>query len=90
MFLNDYIDFYSHKNIGFVYLPPVPGDLYITTGLAILSGLAGYVAVIVAHPYPNNGATAAVSTLSAVLGFVVGKNTFYKSQKIDVSGRLRD
>ena len=88
--INNSAAFYNHKNIGFVYLPPVPGDLYITTGLAILGGLAGYVAVIVAHPYPNNGATAAVSTLSAVLGFVVGKNTFYKSQKIDVSGRLRD
>ena len=81
--------FYSHKNVGFVYLPPVSEDFYITASISILGGIAGYVATIIAHPYPNNGVVGAVSTLGTVLGFIVGKNTFYKSQKIDISGRLR-
>ena len=81
--------FYSHKNVDFVYLPPVSEDFYITASISILGGIAGYVATIIAHPYPDKGAIGAVSTLGTILGFVVGKNTFYKSQKINISGRLR-
>ena len=81
--------FYDHKNINMVYLPPVSEDLYMVFGISILGGLAGYVATIIAHPHPNNGASASISTIGTVLGFVLGKKTFYKSQKIDISGRLR-
>ena len=87
--INNSAAFYSHENVDFVYLPPVSEDFYITASISILGGIAGYVATIIAHPYPNKGALGAVSTLGTVLGFVVGKNTFYKSQKIDISGRLR-
>ena len=87
--INNSAAFYSHRNVDFVYLPPVSEDFYITASISILGGIAGYVATIIAHPYPNRGALGAVSTLGTVLGFVVGKNTFYKSQKIDISGRLR-
>ena len=89
MSINNSAAFYSHENVDFVYLPPVSEDFYITASISILGGIAGYVATIIAHPYPNKGALGAVSTLGTVLGFVVGKNTFYKSQKIDISGRLR-
>ena len=88
--INNSAAFYSHGNVDFVYLPPVSEDFYITASISILGGIAGYVATIIAHPYPNRGALGAVSTLGTVLGFVVGKNTFYKSQRIDISGRLRD
>ena len=81
--------FYNHKNINMVYLPPVSEDLYMVFGISILGGLAGYVATIIAHPHPNNGATASISTIGTVLGLVLGKKTFYKPQKIDISGRLR-
>ena len=81
---------YSHKNINMVYLPPVSEDLYMVFGISILGGLAGYVATIIAHPHPNNGASASISTIGTILGFVLGKKTFYKPQKIDISGRLRD
>ena len=87
--INNSAAFYSHENVDFVYLPPVSEDFYITASVSILGGIAGYVATIIAHPYPDKGALGAVSTLGTVLGFVVGKNTFYKSQKIDISGRLR-
>ena len=87
--INNSAAFYSHENVDFVYLPPVSEDFYITASISILGGITGYVAMIIAHPYPNNGALGAVSTLGTVLGFVIGKNTFYKSQKIDISGRLR-
>ena len=87
--INNSAAFYSHENVDFVYLPPVSEDFYITASISILGGIAGYVAMIIAHPYPNNGALGAVSTLGAVLGFFVGKNAFYKTQKIDISGRLR-
>ena len=87
--INSSATFHSHKNIDFVYLPPVSEDFYITASISVLGGIAGYVATIIAHPYPKKGALGAVATLGTVLGFVVGKNTFYKSQKIDISGRLR-
>ena len=90
MSINNSAAFFSHENVDFVYLPPVSEDFYITTGISILGGIAGYVATIIAHPYPKKGALGAVATLGTVLGFVVGKNTFYKSQKIDISGKLRD
>ena len=89
MSINNSAAFFSHENVDFVYLPPVSEDFYITASISILGGIAGYVATIIAHPYPNKGALGAVSTLGTILGFVVGKNTFYKSQKIDISGRLR-
>ena len=81
--------FYNHKNINMVYLPPVSEDLYMVFGMSILGGLAGYLATIIAHPHPNNGASLSISTIGTVLGFVLGKKTFYKPQKIDISGRLR-
>ena len=87
--INNSAAIYSHENVDFVYLPPVSEDFYITASISILGGIAGYVATIIAPPYPNKGALGAVSTLGTLLGFVVGKNTFYKSQKIDISGRLR-
>tara|TARA_B100001248_G_scaffold205452_1_gene159527 strand:- start:65 stop:550 length:486 start_codon:yes stop_codon:yes gene_type:complete len=80
---------YNHKNINMVYLPPVSKDLYMVFGISILGGLAGYVATIIAHPHPNNGASVSISTIGTVLGFVLGKKTFYKAQKVDISGRLR-
>ena len=87
--INNSAAFYSHGNVDFVYLPPVSEDFYITGSISILGGIAGYVAMIIAHSYPNKSTLGAVSTLGTVLGFVVGKNTFYKPQKIDISGRLR-
>ena len=87
--INNSAAFYSHKNIDFVYLPPVSEDFYITASISVLGGIAGYVATIIAHPYPKKSALGSISTLGTVLGFIVGKNTFYKSQKIDISGRLR-
>ena len=83
------VKFYNHKNINLVYIPPVSEDLYMVFGISILGGLAGYLATIIAHPHPNNGASASISTIGTVLGFVLGKKTFYKPQKIDISGRLR-
>ena len=80
---------YNHKNINMVYLPPVSEDLYMVFGMSILGGLAGYVATIVAHPHPNKGTSLSISTIGTFLGFVLGKKTFYKPQKIDISGRLR-
>ena len=88
--INGNAAFYSHKNINIIYLPPVSEDLYMVLGMSILGGLAGYVATIVAHPHPNNGASLSISTIGTFLGFVLGKKTFYKPQKIDISGRLRD
>ena len=80
--INNSAAFYSHKNIDFVYLPPVSEDFYITASISVLGGIAGYVATIIAHPYPKKSALGTISTLGTILGFVVGKNTFYKSQKI--------
>ncbi len=82
--------FFDHESINNVIIPPVIGDLYITFGVATLGGLAGYAATIMAHPNPTNRNLGAVSTLSSILGFVVGKKTFYKPQEINLSGKLRD
>ena len=87
--INGNAAFYSHKKINIIYLPPVSEDLYMVFGMSILGGLAGYVATIVAHPHPNNGTSLSISTIGTFLGFVLGKKTFYKPQKIDISGRLR-
>ena len=87
--INDKAAFYNHKNVNVIYLPPVSEDLYMVLGLSVLGGLAGYVATIITHPHPNNGTSASISTIGTVLGFVLGKRTFYKPQKIDISGRLR-
>ena len=81
--------FYGHKDINIVYLPPVSEDLYMVFGISILGGLAGYAATIVAHPHPNNGTFLSISGIGTFLGFVLGKKTFYKPQKIDISSRLR-
>ena len=88
--INKTAKFYKHKNIDFVYLPPVSEDLYITASLSALGGLAGYVALIIAIQNPEVKLVGTATTLGTALGFFVGKNAFYKTQKIDISGRLRD
>ena len=88
--INKTAKFYKHKNVDFVYLPPVSEDLYITASLSALGGLAGYVSLITATQNPKVKLVGTVTTLGAISGFFVGKNAFYKTQKIDISGRLRD
>ncbi len=87
--INNSATFYSHKSIDTVYLPPVLEDFYMVTGVSVLGGLASYAAMIITHPNPENGSLGAVSTIGIVLGYFLGKKTFYKPQKIDISGRLR-
>ena len=82
--------FYNHKNITTVYLPPGTEDFYITASFTILGGLAGCLAMVAALDKPNPKVVGTATGLGTVLGFVVGKNAFYKSQKIDISGRLRE
>ena len=43
-------------------------------GISVLGGLAGYVATIIAHPHPNNGATGSISTIGTILGFALERN----------------
>ena len=88
--VNKSAKFYKHKNVDFVYLPPVSEDLYITASFSALGGLAGYVSLITATQNPKVKLVGTVTTLGAISGFFVGKNAFYKTQKIDISGRLRD
>ena len=87
--INNSAAFYSHKDIDTVSLPPVLEDFYMVTGVSVLGGLAGYAAMIITHPNPKNGSLGAVSTIGIFLGYFLGKKTFYKPQKIDISGRLR-
>ena len=80
--INGKAAFYSHKNINIVYLPPVSEDLYMVFGISILGGLAGYVATIVAHPHPNNGASLSISTIGTVLGLFWVKRLFINLKKL--------
>ncbi|MBI86830.1 MAG: hypothetical protein CMG63_01990 [Candidatus Marinimicrobia bacterium] len=82
--------FYNHKNINTVYLPPDTEDFYITASFTILGSLAGCLAMVAALDKPNPKVVGTATGLGTVLGFIVGKNAFYKSQKIDISGRLRE
>lgn len=88
--INSSPSFYDHNNINFVFLPPTNKDLFVATGVAILVGGAGYIATIISHPNPNNGTVLATSILGTILGFIIGKKTFYKSLKIDISGKLSE
>ena len=87
--INKSARFYKHKNVDFVYLPPVSEDFYITASFSVLSGLAGYVVLVIAMQNPKKELVGTVTSLSTVFGFFIGKNAFYKTQKVDISGRLR-
>ena len=87
--VNKSAKFYKHKNVDFVYLPPVSEDFYITASFSVLSGLAGYVVLVIAMQDPKIELVGTVTSLSTVFGFFIGKNAFYKTQKVDISGRLR-
>ena len=87
--VNKSTKFYKHQNVDFVYLPPVSEDFYITASFSILSGLAGYVVLVIAMQDPKRELVGTVTSLSTVFGFFIGKNAFYKTQKVDISGRLR-
>ena len=64
-------------------------DFYITASFSVLSGLAGYVVLVIAMQDPKIELVGTVTSLSTVFGFFIGKNAFYKTQKVDISGRLR-
>ena len=87
--VNKSAKFYKHKNVDLVYLPPVSEDFYITASFSVLSGLAGYVVLVIAMQDPKIELVGTVTSLSTVFGFFIGKNAFYKTQKVDISGRLR-
>ena len=88
--INDSPSFHNHNNIDFVFLPPTNKDLFVAVGVAMLGGAAGYAATIISHPNPSNGAVFTTSTSGTIFGFMIGKKTFYKSLKIDISGKLNE
>ena len=87
--VNKSAKFYKHKNVDYVYLPPVSGDFFITASFSVLSGLAGYVVLFISMQNPKTELVGTVTSLSTIFGFFIGKNAFYKTQKVDISGRLR-
>ena len=88
--INKSAKFYKHKNVDYVYLPPMSEDFYITASFSVLSGLAGYVVLVIAMQDPKIELVGSVTSLSTALGLFIGKNAFYRTQKVDISGRLRD
>ena len=78
---------YSHRHINHVYIIPKKKDLLLACSLSITGGVVSYFALLVSKENPKTQIIRSVVFLGMITGGLVGKNTFYKPLKIDISGK---
>ena len=78
---------YNHRHINHVYVIPNKKDLLLACSLSIIGGVVSYFSLLVSKENPKTQIIRSVVFLGMITGGLVGKNTFYKPLKIDISGK---
>jgi len=78
---------YNHRQIDHVYILPKKKDLLLASSLSIIGGVFSYVTLLVSKENPKTQIIRSVVFLGMIAGGLIGKNTFYKPLKIDISGK---
>ena len=78
---------FSHKKINHVYIIPQKTEFFLATTVSIFGGAVGYLALLVSNKSFSAQHAKSFTFLGGVFGAFLGKNTFYKPLKIDISGK---
>ena len=81
---------YSNKGIKYVYVIPEKTEFLLALGVSFVGGVISYLTLIVNRENPQNPLVGVTIVSGVVLGGIIGKNTFYKPIKIDISGNIYD
>tara|TARA_B110000902_G_C14245177_1_gene563985 strand:- start:1321 stop:1788 length:468 start_codon:yes stop_codon:yes gene_type:complete len=81
---------YSNKGIKYVYVIPEKTEFLLALGVSFVGGVISYLTLIVNRENPQNPLVGVTIVGGVVLGGIIGKNTFYKPIKIDISGNIYD
>lgn len=81
---------FDHVNINHVYIMPKKAEVLLASSLALLGGAVSYLTLLVLRDEADYQQKVSFTCLGFVLGGLLGKRTFYKPLKIDISGRVYD
>jgi hypothetical protein len=78
---------FSHSNIDYVLIVPQKAEFFLATSVSIFGGAIGYLTLIVSKENFSAQHEKVFTFVGATLGALLGRNTFYKPLKIDISGK---
>lgn len=81
---------YNHSGVNYIFIDPEFRDMIMVFGLGALGGISGYLGIIIGRSNPDAIMKGVMFSIGAGLAGLVGYRTFYKSIKIDISGKTRD
>ncbi len=85
----DELDF-AHININHVFIMPKKAEFLLASSLALVGGAVSYLTLLVLRENVDYQEKAGFSCLGFILGGLLGKRTFYKPMKINISGSAYD
>ena len=81
---------FDHSGIDHVYIMPKRAEFLLASNLALVGGAVSYLTLIVLRRNVDFQQKSSFTCLGFLLGGLLGKNTFYKPLKIDISGEAYD
>ena len=78
---------FSHNNIDYVLIVPQKAEFFLATSVSVFGGAIGYLTLIVSKESFSDQHEKVFTFVGATLGALLGRNTFYKPLKIDISGK---
>tara|TARA_B110000003_G_scaffold163627_1_gene163646 strand:- start:136 stop:609 length:474 start_codon:yes stop_codon:yes gene_type:complete len=78
---------FSHKKIDHVLIVPQKPEFLLATSVSVFGGAIGYLTLIVSKENFNTQHERVFTFVGATLGALLGRDTFYKPLKIDISGK---
>ena len=81
---------FDHFNISSIYILPKKAEFLLTTNLALFGAAISYLTLQVLREEASHQQKTSFTCLGFVLGGLMGKNTFYKPIKVDISGKKHE
>lgn len=78
---------FSHEKIDHVLIVPQKPEFLLATSVSIFGGAIGYLTLIVSKESFSPQHERVFTFIGATLGALLGRNTFYKPLRIDISGK---
>jgi len=79
---------FQHKNVNTVYLLPRKTEFFLASSFALFGGAVGYLTLLITKENSTSQHMRSFTSLGLILGGLLGKNTFYKPLKVDISGKV--
>lgn len=81
---------FDHSEINHIYIMPKKAEFLLASSLALVGATVSYLTLLVLRENVGHQQKASFTCLGFTLGGLLGKRTFYKPLKIDISGKVYD